>query len=64
VRRGAMPSVVAPGRNRPIMRSHAETGWRSKAAFGIHHRFLLKGTQISGGSLSRVSPKTRVERHR
>ena len=26
VRRGAMPSIEAPGRNRPIMRSHAEIG--------------------------------------
>ena len=26
--RGPMPSVVAPGRRRPITRSHAEIGWR------------------------------------
>src|SRR5262249_20072700 len=30
VRRGPMPSTEAPGRTRPIMRSHAETGWRSR----------------------------------
>ena len=40
--RGPMPSVVAPGRSRPITRSHAEIGWRSSRRVAVDQRFLLE----------------------
>src|SRR5437667_1467235 len=39
------------------MRSHAETGWRSRLPPALIMGSCCRGTQISGGSLWRVSPK-------
>ena len=57
VRRGPIPSTEAPGRNRPIMRSHAETDWCSSSPSPSIMGSFWTGIQISGGSLSSVSPK-------
>ena len=57
VNRGAIPSVEAPGRNRPIMRSQAEIDWCSRLPSPSIMGSCCTGTQISGGSLSSVSPK-------
>ena len=57
VRRGPIPAIEAPGRRRPIMRSHAETGWLSSAALPSIIGSCWTGSQISGGSLRSVSPK-------
>ena len=53
-----MPSVVAPGRRRPITRSHAEIGWRSSdVSAPVMSGSWWSGTHRSGGSGLSVSPK-------
>jgi len=52
--RGDIPSVEAPGRKRPIMRT-TQNRMTQEAAFGIQHGLLLREPDI-GGSLSRVAP--------
>ena len=42
VSRGAMPSIEAPGRRRPITRNHAEMGWCSSALSPSIKRLLLQ----------------------
>src|SRR6266436_3968173 len=39
------------------MRSHADTGWRNRLPSAFIIGSCCRGTQMSGGSLSRVSPK-------
>ena len=55
--RGAMPSTEAPGRSRPITRSHAETGWRSSEPPPAISGSCCSGIQRSGGLPRSVSPK-------
>src|SRR5580693_546520 len=57
VRRGAMPAVVAPGRKRPMTRSHADGDWRSNDPEGLMIGSCCVGIHRSGGSLRSVSPK-------
>ena len=52
-----MPSVVAPGRSRPITRSHAETGWRRSDVSPLISGSCCSGIHRSGGSPRSVSPK-------
>ena len=53
-----MPSMVAPGRRRPITRSHDEIGWRSSdVSAPVMSGSCCSGTHMSGGSARSVSPK-------
>ena len=53
-----MPSIEAPGRSRPITRSHAEIGWRrSDVSAPAISGSCCNGTHMSGGSAFSVSPK-------
>ena len=52
-----MPSVVAPGRSRPITRSQAEMGWRRIDVSPLISGSCWSGIQRSGGSPRSVSPK-------
>ena len=52
-----MPSIEAPGRRRPIARSHAATGWRSSELSPAISGSCWSGIQRSGGSPRSVSPK-------
>ena len=52
-----MPSVVAPGRSRPITRSHAEIGCRSSVFSPLMTGSCCTGIHMSGGSPRSVSPK-------
>src|ERR1700733_9974896 len=56
VKRGAIPAVDAPGRKRPITRSHADGDWRSNPD-GFMTGSCCNGIHKSGGSPRRVSPK-------
>src|SRR5579883_1624406 len=49
--------MVAPGRNLPITRSQAETDWCSSSPVPSIRGSCCKGSQISGGSARKVSPK-------
>ena len=51
------PAVEAPGRRRPIIRSHAPADWRSNVPSPAIIGSCCTGIQISGGSLRNVSPK-------
>ena len=53
-----MPSTVAPGRRRPITRSHEEIGCRSSdVSVPAISGSCCNGTHMSGGSAFSVSPK-------
>src|SRR6516164_3806245 len=60
VSRADIPSVVAPSFNLPMTRSHAEIGCRSRLASPRIIGSCCTGTQMSGGSLSSISPKNRA----
>ena len=47
-----MPSIDAPGRSRPITRSHAETDWRSSELLPLMSGSCCSGIHKSGGSLA------------
>ena len=53
VSRGAMPSMDAPGRSRPMTRSHAETDWCSSDVAAGDQRLLLHGNPQVG----RIAPQ-------
>ena len=56
--RASMPSIVASARSRPITRSHADMGWRSSdVSAPLMSGSCCSGSQRSGGSARRVSPK-------
>jgi hypothetical protein len=53
-----MPAIDAPGRSRPITRSHDEMGWRSSDVVApVMSGSCCSGTHRSGGSARSVSPK-------
>ena len=52
-----MPSVEAPGRSRPMTRSHADTDWRSRAIPAVDERLLVNRDPEIGRIAPSVSPK-------
>ena len=55
--RADIPSVVAPGRRRPMTRSHADTGCRRIVFPPLMTGSCWSGIHMSGGSPRSVSPK-------
>ena len=58
--RAPIPSIVAPGRSRPITRSHADTGCRSSEVVAVDQRLLLQRNP----QVRRIGPQRLAEESR